>query len=134
MRCRKMGERCDIAVEVEFEDVNIEPADNRTKAFWRFFREHAGGVPGQKDTWRGASQWTAPLNACSTMTGLQVILRGAPTRSSSNPELLWLYIRAGNGQASAERAGRMRRYSWTIREQMADRTGSGVGPGIGSSL
>ena len=37
-----------------------------------------------------------------------------------NPELLWLYIRAGIGQASAERAARMRRYSWTIREQMAD--------------
>ena len=37
-----------------------------------------------------------------------------------NPEVLWLYIRAGNGQASAQRAARMRRYSWTIREQMAD--------------
>ena len=53
-RCRKMGERCDVAVEVEFEE------DNRTKTFWRLFKEHAGGVPGQKDTWRGASQWTVP--------------------------------------------------------------------------
>ena len=104
MRCRKMGERCDVSVEVEFEE------DNRTKAFWRFFREHAGGVPGQKDTWRGASQWTAPLNAHDDRVAIYV----------GNPELLWLYIRAGNGQASAQRAARMRRYSWTIREQMAD--------------
>ena len=104
VKCRKLGERCNAAIEVEFEQ------DNRTKAFWRFFREHAGGVPGQKDTWRGASQWTSPLNANGDRVAIYV----------GNSELLWLYIRAGDGQVSAERAARMRRYSWTIREQMAD--------------
>ena len=103
-RCRKMGERCDVAVEVEFEE------DNRTKTFWRFFREHAGGIPGQKETWRGASQWTSPLNTSGDRVAIYV----------GNPKLLWLYIRAGDGQGSAERVARMRRYSWTIREQMAD--------------
>ena len=43
-----MGERCGVAVEVDFEE------DNRTKVFWKFFKEHAGGIPGQKDTWRGS--------------------------------------------------------------------------------
>ena len=104
VKCRKLGERCDATVEVEFEQ------DNRTKAFWRFFREHAGGVPGQKDTWRGASQWTSPLNAYGDRVAIYV----------GNPELLWLYIRAGDAHASAERAARMRRYSWTMRDQMAD--------------
>ena len=104
MRCRKMGERCDVAVEVEYEQ------DNRTKAFWRFFNEHAGGVSGQKDTWRGASQWTSTLNAHGDRVAIYV----------GNPEVLWLYIRAGGGHASAERAARIRRYSWTMREQMAD--------------
>ena len=33
---------------------------------------------------------------------------------------LWLYIRAGEAQASNERAARMRHYSWTIPEQMGD--------------
>ena len=46
-RCRKMGERCGVRVEVEFDE------KSRTQSFWRFFKEHAGGVPGQKDTWRG---------------------------------------------------------------------------------
>ena len=103
-RCRRMGERCDVPVEVEFDE------DNRTKAFWGFFREHAGGVPGQKDTWRGASQWTTPLNEADDCIGFYV----------GNPELLWLYIRAGDGNASPERAARMRRYSWAMREQMAE--------------
>ena len=104
MRCRKMGERCDVTVEVEFEQ------DNRTKDFWRFFKEHTGGVPGQKETWRGASQWTTPLNPHDDRVAIYV----------GNPELLWLYIRAGDGKASALRAARMRRYSGTIREEMAD--------------
>ena len=103
MRCQKMGERCDVAVEVEVDE------DNRTKAFWRLLKEHAGGVPGQKDTWRGASQSTAPLNSYGDRVSIYV-----------GNAVLWLYIRKGAGGASGEGSGRMRRYSWTIREQMAD--------------
>ena len=103
MRCRKMGERCDAAVDVEFDE------DNRTKAFWGHFKEHVGGVPGQKDTWRGASQSTAPLNSFGDRVSIYV-----------GNAVLWLYIRKGAGGESGEGSARMRRYSWTIREQLAD--------------
>ena len=108
-RCRKMGERCGVRVEVEFEE------KNRTQAFWRFFKEHTGGVPGQKDTWRGASQWTDPFNSRGDRIGIYV----------GNPEWLWLYIRSGESRASNERTARMGRYSRMIREQMGDQEVSG---------
>ena len=103
-RCRKMGERCDVRVEVEFEE------DSRTKVFWRLLADRAGGVPGQKDTWRGPSQWTSPLNSSGDRIVIHV----------GNPELLWLYIRAGESAGSPDRAARMRQYSWRIRDQMGD--------------
>ena len=103
-RCRKMGGRCDVNVEVEFEE------DSRTPEFWRFFRDHTGGVPGQKDSWRGTSQWTSSLNSSDDRIGVHV----------GNPELLWLYIRAGESRGSPARAARMRQYSWRIRDQMGD--------------
>ena len=105
-RCRKMGERCDVRVEVQFEE------DNRTQDFWRFLKTHVGGIPGQRDSWRGASQWTSPLNSLGDRIGIYV----------GNPHLLWLYIRAGESQRSEERTARMRQYSWTIRDQMGDQT------------
>ena len=37
-----------------------------------------------------------------------------------NPDRLWLYVRAGQSQPSEDRAPRMRKYSWRIREQMSD--------------
>ena len=103
-RCRKMGERCDVRVEVELD------GSSKTQAFWRFVKKHLGGVPGQKDSWRGASQWTSPVNPSGDRIGIYV----------GNQDLVWLYIRAGEAQASNERAARMRHYSWTIREQMGD--------------
>ena len=103
-RCRKMGKRCGVAIEVEFDD------NTRTRAFWKFLKDHAGGVPGQKDTWRGATQWSSRVNASGDYVGIYV----------GNSELLWLYIRSGESQRSEERAARMRRYSWTIRDRMGD--------------
>ena len=103
-RCRTMGERCGIAIEVEFEE------STRAQAFWRRFKELEGGIPGQKESWRGKSQWTASLNTSGDRIGIYV----------GHAEWLWLYIRAGESQASQERAARMRRYSWLIHEQMAD--------------
>ena len=78
--------------------------------FWRTFKELTGGVPGQKDTWRGASQWTNPLNESGDRIGFHV----------GNVDLLWLYIRAGQSQGSAERTTRMRQLSWMIQDQMED--------------
>ena len=103
-RCRKMGERCSVTVEVEFEE------NTRTQAFWRLFKDRQGGIPGQKDSWRGASQWTSPLNASGDRIGIYV----------GHPEMLWLYIRAGESQASEERTARMKSYSWMIRDEMGD--------------
>ena len=103
-RCRKMGERCGVTVEVEFDDIS------RTRAFWRFVKDHTGGVPGQKDSWRGASQWSSRGDASREYVGIYVGI----------PELLWLYIKSKESEASEERAARIRRYSWLIRDEMGD--------------
>ena len=102
--CRKMGERCGVTVEVVFEQ------KSRTHAFWKFLKETFGGVPGQKDTWRGATQWTDPFNSRGDVIGIYV----------GNPEWLWLYVRSGESKVSEERTARMREYSWRVFEQMAD--------------
>ncbi len=109
VRCRRMGERCQVQVEVEFEE------DLRTQAFWLLLKKHTGGVPGQKDTWRGPNQWTSPVNLSGDRIGFYV----------GNPDHLRLYIRAGETQASEGRAARMRQYSWMIREQMGDQETGG---------
>ena len=103
-RCRKMGERCGVGIKVEFE------ANTRTQAFWKLFKEREGGVPGQKAYWKGASQWTSPLNGEGDRVGIYV----------GHPELLWLYIRSGESQPSAQRAARMHACSFRIREEMGD--------------
>ena len=103
-RCRKMGERCNAQIEVEFEE------DNRTQAFWRVFKAVTGGVPGQKDTWRGASQWTSPLNASEDRIGFYV----------GRTDVLWLYVRAGESHNSDARTARMRQLSGMIQDQMSD--------------
>ena len=103
-RCRKMGERCDVRIEVQFEE------ESRTQAFWKFLKAHVDGVPGQKESWRGATQWTGPFNSSGDLIGIYV----------GNDRLLWLYIRAGDIPHSAERAARMQRYSRMIREHMGD--------------
>ena len=103
-RCRKMGERCEFRIELDLERAS------RTQAFWRLLRTQAGGVPGQKDSWRGPSQWTSPWNSSGDRITMNV----------GNPDRLWLYIRAGEGQRSEERAARMRQSSWAIRDQMGD--------------
>ena len=102
--CRKMGERCGVAVEVKFEE------KERTPSFWRLLKEHVGGVPGQKDTWHGPSHWTDPVNSHGDKIGIYV----------GNAERVWLYAKSGERQASDGRTARMRDYSRMIREQMAD--------------
>ena len=104
-RSRHMGARCGVNVEVLFRD------ENRTAVFWRFLKERTGGVPGQKDRWRGPSQWTSTLNPDGDRVGIYV----------GNPDLLWLYIRSGWGaDRPSERAARVRHYSWMIQQTMGD--------------
>ena len=106
-RCRQMGVRCGVDVEV----VLSGNEKGASAVFWLFLKEHTGGVPGQKDKWRGPSQWTSTLNPQGDRVGIYV----------GNPELLWLYVRSGLGpDRTAERAAQMREYSWQIQEMMGD--------------
>ena len=103
-RCRQMGARCGVDVEVLLRD------ESRSAAFWRFFKERTGGVPGQKDTWRDASQRTSTLNPDGDQVGIRV-----------GTDLVRLRIRSGwGGDRTSERAARMRHYSWLIRQTMGD--------------
>ena len=103
-RCQDMGQRCGVKVEVEIK------SDNRHMLFWRFLKEQTGGVPGQKDNWRGPSQWTSPLNTEGDRISIYV----------GNPDLLWLYVKGGSSGDSSERPNRMRRYSYLIQQFMSD--------------
>ncbi len=91
--CGGLGERCGVKVEVQVEETS------RTPAFWTFLMECVGGVPGQKGTWRGSSQWTDPFNRHGDRIGICV----------GRPERLWLYVRAGESKASEPGFARMRR-------------------------
>lgn len=99
-----MGERCGVSIEVKG-----VARISRPQLFFRFLWERGAGFPGQKDSWRGASQWTSPLNSHGDRIGIFV-----------GEETLWLYIRAGDRKASEGRATRMQRYSRMIANQMAD--------------
>lgn len=103
-RCQDMGQRCGVQVEV----AGIREK-SPTQAFWEFLKQHTGGLPGQKDAWRGGNQWTSAVNSLGDRIGIWI---GA--------ESLWLYVRAAEKQHSEQRAARMRGYSHTIRDQMAD--------------
>ena len=103
-RCRKMGERCSVRVEVEFEE------ESRSQTFWNVLKERTGGLPGQKDSWRGANQWTSPLNSSGDRVGFYI----------GNSELLWLYIWTEGSPGSADRTARAQQYSRMIQDQMSD--------------
>ena len=105
-RCQEMGNRCGVSIDVEFDD------NYHFQRFWRFLKSHTGGVSGQKDNWRGGNQWADALNSTGDSIGIYV----------GNPELLWLYIKAGKTQdeSAEERVKRVQGYSWTIRAEMSD--------------
>ena len=103
-RCRDMGNTCGIGVDVEINDANPNPR------FWKLLKEQEGGLPGQKDSWRGGSQWTAPLNRTGDRVGIYV----------GNEDRLWLYIKAAESEASQTRVERMRPYSRKMRQMMGD--------------
>ncbi len=110
-RCEELGKRCGVIIDIEF------PETNEYQAFWKFLKDETGGLPGQKITWRGPSQWTRSLNSFGDCIGIYI----------GNPELLWLYIRAGESQKSQSRSERMKRFSWLIQNQMGDQV---LGDGI----
>ena len=103
-RCREMGDRCGLSVEVEFPE-----KPDTTTAFWSFLKKETGGLPGQCDAWRSWNCWTTELNDAGDMIG--VSLAG---------EWLGLYLRASEYQDTPSGAARMLQHSRTIRELMGD--------------
>ena len=99
-RCRKMGERCGVTVEVELDETSL------TQRFWGLLK-NLGGVFGQVDGWQGPGQWTSPVNSSGDRIGIYV----------GHDDLIWLYVHV---PISNERAARARHYSRMIREQMGD--------------
>ena len=103
-RCQELGRRCGVSIDVEF------PKTNEYQTFWKLLKKQTGGLPGQKDTWRGPSQWTTSFNSLGDCIGVYI----------GDPESLWLYVRAGESQQSQARSERMKRFSWLIQRQMGD--------------
>ncbi len=102
-RCREMGERCDVRVDVE----GVEEV-SRPQAFFRYLEQQGAGLPGQKNEWRGAKQRTSPLNSHGDRIGIFI-----------GEEVLRLYIRTAHG-VSEGRTSRIQQYSWKIDSAMAD--------------
>ena len=108
-RCRAMGERCGLTVEVEFPDTPDE-----TTAFWAFLKTETGGLPGQADDWRWNHCWTRRFNDERDKIGIR--LTGEKTE---------LYLRTDERDDSTGRTDRMLTYSRKIRELMGDQQFSG---------
>ena len=103
-RCREMGDRCGLAVEVEFPDT-----PDVTKAFWGLLKAETGGLPGQSDEWRSWNRWTTGLNEVGDMIGV-----------SLGDDWMGIYLRASEYQDTPDRAERMLQHSRKIRELMGD--------------
>ncbi len=105
-RCEEFGQRCDVRVEVEHR------RQSHPESLWQFIKRRTGRLPGQKDTWKGPSQWTGPYEPLGDWILVYV----------GNPDWIWLFIRADEGEATPERSARMLRYSRAIRSEMGDQT------------
>ena len=103
-RCREMGDRCGLPVEIEFPDT-----PDTTKAFWQFLKAQTGGLPGQSDEWRSWNCWTTGLNEAGDMIGVSLA-----------DDWMGIYLRASEYQDTPNRAERMLQYSRKIRELMGD--------------
>ncbi len=103
-RCRGMGTRCGLSVEVEFPE-----KPDTTAEFWGFLKAETGGLPGQSDEWRSWNCWTTSLNEAGDVIGVTLA-----------EEWMGLYLRASEYQDTPSRAGRMVQHSRKIRDLMGD--------------
>lgn len=104
-RCRQLGERCGVTVEIE-----ISETPDLTKAFWRYLKTHAGGLPGQSANWSSRKHWTARLNDG----------RGDRIGVSLTDDKIRVYLRSSEYQDTPSRAARMLQYSRKIRQLMGE--------------
>lgn len=103
-RCIKMGERCGVAIDVEFDE------SNQAQNFWRLLKTETGGVHGQKSNWSGPSQATTSLNRNGSRIGIYI----------GNADALWLFVTEYDKRDVKARALRMQNYSRLIVENMSD--------------
>ncbi len=105
-RCRKLGERCGVDVEI----VIVQDKDKVKKAFWNFLKKTTGGIPGLRDNSGGGTQWT---KSCNGFKDCIVI-------SIGTTDLTWLQARAG-GKTTKDKA-RMLRVSRIMLDEMVDQS------------
>jgi len=108
-KCKKMGERCGLKVEIEFRDT----PDVYT-VFWTFFKAETGGLPGQNDDWRWNNCWTKWINDKRD----RICIRLTHERTE-------LYLRTDEDKNTLGRAERMLQYSRNIRNVMSDQKFAG---------
>ena len=104
-RCRRMGARCGVEVEVELPDAN------RVMEFWKFLQEHAGGTPGQRSDWYSRGVWSSPLNSAGDRICIRI-----------GDGFCRLWISGWDKRSRDQRAERMQRYSLRLQEHMTDQT------------
>jgi len=96
-----MGERCGVKIEIGDVSQSIK--------FWRFMKDRTGGVPGQRDEWRGLVVRTSPLNSAHDAITIRI-----------GSDLLRLCIETSGSSRSQDTSERMREYSWKIQDFMSD--------------
>lgn len=99
--CKSFAARCDLDLEVEYED------RKGYSPFWSLLKERTGGLPGQKNDWRGPTQFSR-----SDLEDIVAV--------SLTGELVRLYIRPGFGKKSEMKSQQMSSYSNTIQTRMSD--------------
>lgn len=105
-RCREMGERCGIEVEVELADSSL------AMKFWSFLKERTGGVPGQQDEWSRRTQQTRALNTDGDHVAIEL---------GTDLDLLSIYIViSGESRSPQERSECVGLYSRSIQQHMGE--------------
>lgn len=103
-RCRKMGKRCGLEVEVD----TTNPTE-MAEDFWGHLKDRTGGLPGQTAKWRGRNQYTEPLTDAGERIG--VALSDVSAR---------VYVKDSFGGGTRRRPARMLELSRCIWEAMQD--------------
>ena len=103
-RCRTMGIRCQVKVDVETRD-----KPNTYKTFWDFLKNHTAGLPGQEEDWRSAVATTSRLNDAHDR--VRIHLTNEETK---------LYLMCFERKNLPGRAERMLHFSRAINTQLSD--------------
>ena len=108
-RCRSMAAKCDSKIDVEL------PLEQGTTSFWRAVMQQTGGLPGQKDDWRGPGQKTHKLNRIGDKIYIY----------AGRDDLIWINVSSAKVGSNEEREGRMKQISDEIQVAMSDQQLSG---------